>query len=227
MTCSWRVSADFTVLSTTFKVATHNKSSFEVFRIALTTALLMSTHRVGTAWTPGFFCKNCWASQEGSLRRHQIQTSRSTSWCGLRQFGLSTSHSKWKTSLSEVTWSGCVYDVHQECWQIFLWSVVLFQSGRLDWLMYFEITSRGKQMVPKEELKNWHLFKVSICVFGGANFGPQFHWTLFRNGHRNGSYRFQKWGCVAGPLVPDFVNNLASLWQARRERKERNLTPKN
>ena len=78
--------------------------------------------------------------------------------------------------------------------------------------MYFEIASRGKQMVPKEGLKNWHQFWVSICVFGGPNFGPPIPLTLFRNGHRNGSHRFQKWGCVAGPfLVPDFVNNLASL----------------
>ena len=52
--------------------------------------------------------------------------------------------------------------------------------------MYFEIVaSRGKQMVSKEGLKNWHQFWVSICVFGGPNFlAPQFHWTLFRNGHR-------------------------------------------
>ena len=35
--------------------------------------------------------------------------------------------------------------------------------------MYFEIASRGKQMVPKEGLKNWHQFWVSICVFGGPN----------------------------------------------------------
>ena len=38
--------------------------------------------------------------------------------------------------------------------------------------MYFEIASRGKQMVSKEGLKNWHQFWVSICVFGGPNFGP-------------------------------------------------------
>ena len=37
--------------------------------------------------------------------------------------------------------------------------------------MYFEIASRGEQMVSKEGLKNWHQFWVSICVFGGPNFG--------------------------------------------------------
>ena len=38
-------------------------------------------------------------------------------------------------------------------------------------IMYFEIASRGKQMVPKEGLKNWYQFWVLICVFGGPNFG--------------------------------------------------------
>ena len=94
------------------------------------------------------------------------------------------------------------------------------------------VASRGKQMVSKERLQNWHQFWVSICVFGDPILAPQFHWSLFQNGHRNGPHRFQKWGCVAGPfLVPHFVNNLAWLWHwlwpARRERKERNATPKN
>ena len=38
--------------------------------------------------------------------------------------------------------------------------------------MYFEIASRGKQMVSKEGLKNWHHFWVSICAFEGTQFWP-------------------------------------------------------
>ena len=38
--------------------------------------------------------------------------------------------------------------------------------------MYFEMASRGKQMVSKEGLKNWHHFWVSICAFGGTQFWP-------------------------------------------------------
>ena len=78
--------------------------------------------------------------------------------------------------------------------------------------MYFEIASRGKQMVPKKGLKNWHQFWVSICVFGGPNFGPPNSIEPCFGTATNGPHRFPKWGCVAGPfLVPDFVNNLASL----------------
>ena len=77
--------------------------------------------------------------------------------------------------------------------------------------MYVEIASRGKQIVSKEVLKNWHHFWVSICVFGGPNFGPPNSIEpCFGTATEMAPHRFQKWGCVAGPfLAPHFVNNLA------------------
>ena len=47
--------------------------------------------------------------------------------------------------------------------------------------MYFEIASRGKQMVSK------------FVFLGDPILAPQFQWSLFQNGHRNGPHRFQKW----------------------------------
>ena len=61
----------------------------------------------------------------------------------------------------------------------------MFKTWRAG-LMYFEIASRGKQMVSKEGLKNWHQFWVSICVFGAPNFGPPIPLKLV-------SERPQKW----------------------------------
>ena len=29
----------------------------------------------------------------------------------------------------------------------------------------------------------------------------QFHWSLFQNGHRNDPHKFQKWSCVADPIM--------------------------
>ena len=67
--------------------------------------------------------------------------------------------------------------------------LVMWASHVSTWhagLMYFEIASRGKQMVSKEGLKNWHHFWVSICIFGGPNFAPPIPLNLV-------SERPQKW----------------------------------
>ena len=67
---------------------------------------------------------------------------------------------------------------------------------------------------------------VSICVFGDPIWLPNSIEACFRTAREMAPID-SKMGCVVGPfLVPHFVNNLAWLWQARRERKERNATQK-
>ena len=87
--------------------------------------------------------------------------------------------------------------------------------------MYFEIASRGKQMVPKEGLKNWHQFWVSICVSGGPNFGPPIPLNLVSERPQKWPPQVPKMGLCGGPIFgARFCEQFGFIMTARTKRKK-------
>ena len=92
--------------------------------------------------------------------------------------------------------------------------------------MYFEIASRGKQMVSKEGLKNWHQFWVSIWFLGDPILAPNSIEACFRTATEMAPIG-PKMGLCGGPIFVTFCEPFGLILASAARTKRKKTNPSN